>query len=142
MPLYGLTQKRQWDATKTDWLTGTIDYSLHTATYAPAVDTDAFFSAATNEVTGTNYTAGGVVLGTKTVTYDTATDETRMDAADAVWTTATIASIRYGVFWENTAGANTTDPLIGYHDLGAQSVTAANLTIQFDATGVWKLDTT
>ncbi len=103
MPVYGLILKRQWDATKTDWLTGVIQYSLHTATYTPNQDTDAFFSAVTNEVTGTAYVANGVTLGTKTVTYDTATDEIRLDAADAVWTTATIASIRYGVCWENTA---------------------------------------
>jgi len=65
-----------------------------------------------------------------------------LDAADAVWTTATISGIRYGVCWENTAGASTTDPLIVYHDLGAQSVTAANLTVQYDATGVCKIDST
>lgn len=142
MPWYGLTMSRQFGATTTSWAGGTIQYSLHTATYAPNVDTDDFFNDATNEVTGTNYTANGVTLAGKTNTYDTATDETRLDANDAVWTTATIASIRYGVIWENTAGASTTDPLLGYSDLGAQSVTAANLTVQFDATGVLKVDTT
>ncbi len=142
MPFYGLAVERQWDGTKIDWLTGTIQYSLHTATYVPDVDVHDFFNDATNEVTGTNYTANGVTLGTKTVTYDTATDESRLDAADAVWTTATIASIRYGIAWENTAGASTTDPLIGYHDLGAQSVTAATFTVQFAADGVAKFDST
>jgi hypothetical protein len=142
MPWYGLTMERQWDGTKIDWLTGVIQYSLHTATYTPDYDVHDFFNDATNEVTGTNYTANGVTLGTKTVTYDTGTDETRLDAADAVWTTATIASIRYGIAWENTGGASTTDPLIVLHDLGAQSVTAANFTVQFDSTGVAKIDTT
>lgn len=142
MPWYGLTMERQWDGVKIDWLTGTIQYSLHTATYVPDYDLHDFFNDATNEVTGTGYTANGVTLGTKTVTYDAATDETRLDAADAVWTTATIAAIRYGICWENTAGAATTDPLIVLHDLGAQSVTAANFTVQFDATGVAKIDTT
>lgn len=133
---------RQFGATTTPWTTATIQYSLHTATYAPNVDTDDFFNDATNEVTGTNYTANGVTLAGKTNTYDTGTDETRLDANDAVWTTATISGIRYGVVWENTAGASTTDPLLGYNDLGAQSVTAANFTVQFDATGVLKIDTT
>ena len=143
MPLYGLTVERQFDgASKSDWLTGTFQCSLHTATYSPVQDTDDFFNDATNEVTGTNYTANGVTLGTKTCTYDTGTDEIRLDAADAVWTTATIASIRYAVVWENTAGASTTDPLWSYYDLGAQSVTAANFTVQWDATGVIKFDVT
>jgi hypothetical protein len=143
VPWYGLFIERQMEgATKSDFLTGTWQYSLHTATYSPNQDTDGFFNVATNEVTGTNYTANGVTLGSKTSTYDTATDEWRFDAADAAWTTATIASIRYGVLWENTAGASSTDPLAAYHDRGAQSVTAANFTVQFDSTGLAKIDVT
>jgi hypothetical protein len=92
VPWYGLFIERQMEgATKSDFLTGTWQYSLHTATYSPNQDTDGFFNVATNEVTGTNYTANGVTLGSKTSTYDTATDEWRFDAADAAWTTATIA---------------------------------------------------
>ena len=143
MGWYGLFIDRQFDAAaKTDVLTGTMQYSLHTATYTPNPDTDDFFNDATNEVTGTNYTAGGVTLAGKTSALDTGTDEWRFDANDAVWTTATIANIRYGVLWENTGGASTTDPLMAFHDLGAQSVTAATLTIQFDATGLAKIDVT
>ena len=143
MPWYGLTMKRQWDgASKIDWDSATLKCSLHTATYAPAVDTDDFWNDATNEVTGTAYTTGGATISPGTVTYDTGTDETRLDGADAVWTTATIASIRYAVVYEDTAGASTTDPLIAYYDLGAQSVTAANFTVQWDSTGVAKIDTT
>jgi len=142
MPWFGLAMERQFDGVKVDWLTGTIQCSLHTATYTPNQDTDDFFNDATNEVTGTAYTANGVTLGTKTCVYDTGTDEIRLDAADAVWTTATIASIRYAVVWENTAGASTTDPVLTYYDLGAQSVTAANFTVQWDATGVAKIDVT
>jgi hypothetical protein len=143
MPWYGLFMDRQFSgATYTGWDADTIQCSLHTATYTPNPDTDDFWNDATNEVTGTAYTTKGVTLGTKTSVYDTATDETRLDAADAVWTTATIASIRYAVVWQDTAGASTTDPLICYFDLGAQSVTAANFTVQWDATGVAKIDTT
>lgn len=142
MPWYGLFIDRQFDGTKTDVLTGTMQCSLHTATYAVSQDNDDFFNDATNEVTGTNYSANGVTLGSKTSTYDATTDEWRFDAADAAWTTATISSIRYAVIWENTAGASTTDPLMAYIDLGAQSVTAANFTIQWDATGIAKIDVT
>lgn len=143
MPWMGLTMLRQWGATTTNWTGGTIQYSLHTASQTPNQDTDDFFNDwSATEVTGTAYTAGGVVLASKTATYDTATDEIRLDAADPVWTTATIAAIRYGLIWENTAGASSTDPTLGYSDLGAQSVTAANFTIQFDATGAAKIDVT
>ena len=101
MGWYGLFIERQMEgATKTDFLTGAFNCLLHTATYTPNNDTDDFWNDATNEVTGTNYTTKGVVLGSKTSVYDTATDEWRFDAADAVWTTATIASIRYAVVFE------------------------------------------
>ena len=145
MPWYGLFIERQMEgATKSDFLTGTWQYSLHTATYSPNVDTDDFFNDATNELAASgNYSANGVTLGSKTSVYDTATDEWRFDAADAAWTALTSsAAFRYGVLWENTAGASTTDPLAAYHDLGAQSVTAANFTVQFDATGIAKIDVT
>lgn len=143
MPLFGLTVKRQWDGTaKIDWDSATIMCSLHTATWAPLVDTHDFWDDATNEVTGTAYTTKGVALATPSVTYDTGTDETRLDAGDAIWTTATIASIRYAAVFEDTAGAAATDPLVSYYDLGAQSVTAANFTVQWDATGVCKWDST
>jgi len=147
MPWYGLFLQRQFGGAagggaKTDWVSGTQQCSLHTVTYVPNNDTDDFWNDATNEVTGTNYTTKGVTLGSKTNTYDTATDEIRLDAADAVWTTATIAGIRIAVVWEDTAGASTTDPVMCFFDLGAQSVTAANFTIQWDATGVAKIDVT
>jgi len=142
MPWYGLFINRQFGSTTTNWTGGTQQCSLHTATYTPNQDTDDFWNDATNEVSGTGYTTKGVTLGSKTNTYDTATDENRLDAADAAWTTATISSIRYAVVWEDTAGASTTDPVMSYYDLGAQSVTAANFTVQWDATGVAKIDVT
>jgi hypothetical protein len=144
VPWFGLFIERQMEgATKSDFLTGAFNCSLHTASQTPNVDTDDFFNDwSATEVTGTNYTALGVVLGSKTSVYDTATDEWRFDAADAVWTTATIASIRYALVWENTAGVSSTDPLVSYYDLGAQSVTAANFTVQWDATGIAKIDVT
>lgn len=146
MPWYGLTMQKQFtNAAAFVWAgTGVTAQkcSLHTATYAPDYDLHDFFNDVTNEVTGTNYTAGGVALGSPTSTYDTATDETRLDAADAVWTTATIASIRYALVYNSTPGTAATNPVISLYDLGAQSVTAATFTVQWDATGVVKIDTT
>ena len=53
MPWYGLFIDRQFDAAaKTDVLTGTMQYSLHTATYSPSQDADDFFNDATNEADG------------------------------------------------------------------------------------------
>jgi hypothetical protein len=55
-----------------DYLSDTIKCSLHASTYTPNLDTHEVFSDVTNEVTGTNYSAGGTTLGSKTVTYTAA----------------------------------------------------------------------
>jgi hypothetical protein len=143
--VYGLHARDQYGTTANDrvnWTGDTIQTSLHTVTYVPAQDTDDYFNDATNEITGTGYTAGGVVLGSKTLTYDTATDEARLDAADAQWTTASFTA-RIAVVWVNTAGASTTDHLMSYVDFGAdETVASGTFTIQWASNGVIVLDVT
>jgi hypothetical protein len=81
-----------------------------------------------------------VSLASKTLTYDTATNQVRLDAADASWTTATFTA-RIAVNWKDTAGAATTDPLLSYIDFGAdESVASGTFSIVFDSTGVLRLD--
>jgi hypothetical protein len=60
------------DTFAVDYLSDTLKCSLHTSTYAPNLDTHETKSDLTNEVTGTNYSAGGTTLGSKTVTYTAA----------------------------------------------------------------------
>jgi hypothetical protein len=138
---YGNALLGQWSATaarRVDWVTDTIKQSLHTNTYSPNQDTDDFFNDATNEITGTGYTAGGVTLGSKTATYDSATNEARLDAADAQWTTATFTT-RRSVTYKDT-GVGTTSPVMGWIDFGGdESVSSGTFTIQFDSTGVLKV---
>lgn len=94
-----------------------------------------------NEVTGTGYTATGVALASKTVTYDTATDQIRLDAADSSWTTSTITA-RRAVVYKDT-GTSTTSPLLAQVDFGADvSTTAGTFQITWDATGIVVFDVT
>lgn len=125
-------------ARRVDWVTDTIKVALTTSTYTPNQDTHTFFSDVTNDVTGTGYTAGGTTLAGKTTAYDSATNETRLDANDAAWTTATFTA-RRAVVCKDT-GTASTSPLLGFVDFGGdQTVAAANFTIVFDATGVLKI---
>ncbi len=137
---YGLAGKDQWNtvsADRVDWLTDTIKTSLHLVGYVPNQDTDQYFSTASNEITGTGYTAGGVTLGSKTLTYDSATNEARLDAADATWTTATFTA-RIAVTYKST-GTSSTSHLMGFVNFGGdQTVSTGTFTIQWDATGVLK----
>jgi hypothetical protein len=120
-----------------DWDTNTIKVSLHTSTYSPNLDTHDFYDDVTNEVSSTNYTAGGFTLTSPTITVDGASNEVRLDAADASWTTVTFTT-RYGVVYKST-GTASTSPLIALIDFGAdQTVSAANFSIVFAATGVIK----
>jgi len=119
----------------------TIKCSLHTVTYVPAQDTDDFFNDATNEVTGTGYTAGGVTLAGKGLSYDAASNELRFDFDDPVWGPgATISGIRVAVLYKDTAGASTTDPLIAYTIFASdQAVSNGTFTIDVDTTTVLKI---
>jgi hypothetical protein len=103
-------------------------------------DTDDFFDDVT-EITGTGYTAGGITLTSPTVTYDTASDQVRLDAADVSWTSSTI-SARYIVIYKST-GSAATSPLIAYIDLGsAQSTTNGTWAITWHADGIAYVDVT
>jgi hypothetical protein len=106
------------EASAIDLLSNTIKVSLHTASYTPNQDTHEFKSDLTNELVATGYTAGGVTLGSKTLTYTAGTNVTAFDAADAIWT-GLDGPFRYAVVADNTPGSDATRPLIMYVDLGA-----------------------
>jgi hypothetical protein len=112
------------------WATDTIKLTLHTSAYTPNQATDAVFADATNEVTGTNYTAGGV-----TIAQAAAGCSPRivlLDAPDVSWVGLTVAEIRYMVLTDTTA-----TQLIGYVDLGENvAVTAMDFVISWHPDGI------
>jgi hypothetical protein len=135
------------NATK-DILDGTIDLdsdtikvSLHASTYTPAVTHD-FFDDLTNEVTGSNYTAGGATLGSTAVTTVT-TNDAMFDAADTTWSAhaSGFSTARYAVIYKST-GTDSTSPLIGYIDFTTDQDNVNNdLTIKWNASGILQLTT-
>ena len=91
--------------------------------------TDNTFSN-TNEISGTNYTAGGSALASKAVTQ---ASTTKWDATDLVFSNVTLTAYHAVLYDDTHAG----DDLICSLDLGgAQTVTAADLTFQWDAAGI------
>jgi len=134
---YGLTARDQWGATaagRIDWVTDTIKMSLHTVTYAPAQDTEEFFSSATNELaTAGGYTSGGATLAGKTLTYDGPTNTVRLKATDVTWTTATFTA-RIAVIRKDT-GSAATSPMMGWINFGAdQSPSGIDFVVKGDPT--------
>lgn len=142
---YGLTVEKIAEQVGNDvnYLTGTVQLSLHTSTYSPDRDANDFFNDATNEVAnGNGYTTGGETLAGKTITYDSASDQVRWDANDVTWTFSAGKTWRYGVMWINTAGASTTDPLYALLTWDSDQTVSTAYTLQWDAAGILYIDTT
>ncbi len=123
-----------------DWDSDTIKVALVSSAYTPNQDShDYWDDVAANEVSGTGYTAGGSTLGSKTATYDSATNVVILDAADSVWASSTITA-RYAVVYDDSGATNAQKVLVGYVDFGSdQSSTNGNFTVTWDATGIARI---
>jgi hypothetical protein len=122
----------------------TLRLTLHTTTMAANVDTWDFEADLTDELTtAVGYTVGGVTLTNVTWSHDATTDQIRLDFDDPSWTfTGAGPTWRYGVVWINTAGADTTDPLLLLLDWGASQTVSGVYTITLDAAGIYAIDMT
>lgn len=122
-----------------DWNGAAIDLdavaglkvALFTAVYVPAAATDELYSALANEVTGTNYTAGGTVLAGTLV--DLTAGVVTFDFNDVVWAqnASGFTNARIAVIYEVA-----TSKLFAYADFAADKGNVAGpFTIQVDAAG-------
>lgn len=120
---------------------GNVYALMVTDTYAPNFETHDFRDDITNEVSGTNYTAGGKTTGaSNAITFDT--NSWKWDCADIVWSAADITSAEAAVYYI-VVGAAATDQLWVMQDFGAPyTSTADDFTIQEPATGVARITLT
>jgi hypothetical protein len=100
----------------------TFKAMLVTSTYSPNKGTHAKRSDVTNEVSGTAYTAGGVVTAC-TAALNTTAHTMVLTFAAVSWAASTITA-RGMVIYKSRGGANTADELVGYLDFGANVVSA------------------
>ena len=127
-----------------DLETATVKLALVTSTEVPNRDTDDFWDdASANEVAnGNGYTTVVVTLTSVAITYDSASDQVRVDADDASWTFTGSKTWRYGYIYVDTAGASSTDPVIGLLTWDSDQSVSTAYTLQWDAAGILYLDTT
>jgi hypothetical protein len=120
-----------------DWDTDTIKVALATSSYTPNQDTHDYWNdVSANEVSGTNYTAGGATLANKTMVYTSGTNTFALDADDVTWAASTITA-RYAIVYDASPGTDATRPLIGYVNFVTdQSSSAGNFTVQWNAGGL------
>jgi hypothetical protein len=123
-----------------NWATDTYKLALFTSgyTFSSAHTQLADLVPASNELSGTNYTAGGKAL--TTLTYD----NTKLTADDVVWTELT-GVFRCGVLYRPGTVGGLTDPVmlhILYDDTGGGvdiTVTAADFYNLWDSAGIFIL---
>lgn len=88
------------------------------------------------ELTGTGYSAGGIVL--TSTTFTASAGVTTFDAADISWTTSTITGARGLLVYVNTLTPKAAIVLV---DLGSSYSTAAGtLAVNFSASGIFSID--
>ena len=127
-----------------DLETATVKLALATSSYSPNRDTDDFRNDFTaNEVAnGNGYATGGVTLTNVAITYDTASDQIRVDVDDPSWTFTGSKTWRYGVVYVDTAGADSTDPLIALLTWDSDQTVSTAYTLTIDSAGLLYIDTT
>lgn len=141
--LYGLSIEKMMIDTLGESLEAEDNFeALVTDSYTPNFDTHDFFNDLTNEVTGTNYTSGGVALTSTEITLSSGT--LTFDAADTTYTNVTISNAMAGVLATavSTPGAATNQLIVLQDFVTAASATAANFVIQHSASGIFTLDYT
>jgi hypothetical protein len=105
--------------------------ALYTSSASLSATTTAYSTS--NEVSGTNYTAGGNTLTNVTPTTSSTTALT--DFADTTWSSSTITA-RGALIYNSSTTAGTADRAVVVLDFGADKTsTSGDFTIQFPAAG-------
>ncbi len=120
----------------------TVKLALATSSYTPNQDTNDFWDdVSANEMpAGNGYTTGGVTLAGVAWSYDSATQQVRLDFDDPSWTFTAPKSWQYAVLYIDTAGASSTDPVIAYLDWGSTQTVSTAYTLTLNAAGLLYID--
>jgi hypothetical protein len=106
-----------------DWVADTVKAVLLLNTYTPDIDNHVFLSdISAQEASGGGYAR--VTLGTKTRTYDSATNTTKLSCADVTVSGLTLTGVRYMAFFHDS-GTPSTSPLVAYVDFGSDQAPAS-----------------
>lgn len=103
--------------------TDTFRVMLVTSAYAFDKDAHTKRNQVTNEVTGTGYTAGGVIT-TCTIAVNTTLDRTTYTFSAVNWPTSTITA-RGAVCYKARGGASSADELVWWNNFGTNQTSSA-----------------
>lgn len=116
-------------------------FTLVGSGYTPDVDTHLYRSSLTNEITGSNWAAGGYALSSPTITQDDTNNQGVFDAADVLLANVTFnTNPQAAVIYGSSGLGIASDPLFGYIDFGATyPVTAGTFQITWASGGILAL---
>lgn len=121
-----------------DFANDDFKVALVTSAYAPDKDAHQYFANITNEVTGTNYAAGGKVLENIALSQDNANDRAILDADNLAWSVASFTA-RAAVIYKDT-GSAATSPLLAYIDFEEDLEAAGeDFLLQWHEDGIFSL---
>lgn len=142
--MFGPTLEKMWiDTAGQSMEAETHNGLLVTDSYTPDFDAHDFRNDVTNEVTGTNYTSGGVNLTTTEITLASpSAGSLKYDFDDPQWASSTIANAMALVFYFDV-GSAATDQLLGLLDfVTAVSTSNGLLQVAIHSNGAVNLDYT
>jgi hypothetical protein len=136
--LYALSYRDALNATNLalDFSLTSHKWAMYNNTETPAFQTETAY-AATNEVSGTGYTAGGQIIVSPTFAVAGATAILTYDMADQVWVSPTSVTARGAKLYADALAGN--NLLVGMNFGSDFTSTAGTFTIQFDALGVFTI---
>lgn len=118
-----------------------VKVMMMTDSYTPDFNADNFRDDVTNEVSGTGYTAGGVVITSTELTV--ASGVLTYDAADASWSSSTITNAMAAAGYFARGGASSADELVFLSDfVTAASTSNGTFLVQWNASGIFTVDFT
>ena len=136
--LYALAFRDALDTSNlaVDFLLTTHKIAMYNNTETPAFETETAY-AATNEVSGTGYTAGGQVVVSPTFAVAGATAVLTYDLGDQIWASPTSVTARGAKLYADALAGN--DLLVGVNFGSDFTSTAGTFTIQWAAGGVFTI---
>lgn len=126
------------------WGSDDVYLALASSAYTPDIDAHDFWNDVTaNEVTGTNWPAGGVQADGETLSLVTANNDVEFDVTDEVVASVTLSDGKHLIVYSRTNGTDATRELIGYATFDtALAPQGGTLTLDFATTGFVLIDYT
>lgn len=127
------------------WGSDDVYLALARTAYTPDIDAHDFWNDvnAADEITGTNWPAGGVQADGETLSLVTANNDVEFDITDESVATVTLSDAKHLIVYTRTPGTDATRELIGYATFDvALAPAGGTLLLDFATTGLWLIDYT